>query len=71
MAKKFTEADLRRVYAECREIGADTAADFGECSDEMAYEMAAMVMMEHPEAVSFLKTVKRVTDVQGHLADYI
>jgi hypothetical protein len=72
MAKKaFTEADMRKVYAECEAAGKDAAADFGECCDEMAYEMAACVIDAHPDAVAYLKKVKRVQDVQGHLADYV
>lgn len=73
MAKKaFTEDDMRKVYAECRAVGRDAKADYGaDMMDEMAYELAACVMHEHPDAVAYLKKVKRVQDVQGHLADYI
>ena len=70
--KTFTEADLRKVYAELRECGEDAKADFGgEIDDSIAYELADCFMQENPAAVAYLKKVKRVQDVQGHLADYI
>jgi len=67
----FTQSDLNKVYAELQQMGKDAESDGIEVNDSLAFCLAENVMDENPKAVKYLKTVKRVADVQGHLADYI